>query len=171
MKHQINFRASDLTIRQLEALMRSWGTSQTETLTVVIDRIYQQEIATMTTITATSQQDAIDKLAAAGIAVTTPPHAREFTVTQGNRSVDVVRTDVSEWAGLDLGLLDAGGSVLWMVEGVDPADVSDVSEYLDSYIDTMRSNDEQVCAYEWEQIREATEYAAAKRQLTEWHAG
>jgi hypothetical protein len=52
MKQQINFRASDLTARQLDALMQSWGTSQTETLTVVIDRIYQQEIAAMTTATA-----------------------------------------------------------------------------------------------------------------------
>jgi uracil phosphoribosyltransferase len=49
MKQQINFRASDLTSRQLDALMQHWGTSQTETLTVVIDRIYQQEIPTMTT--------------------------------------------------------------------------------------------------------------------------
>ena len=43
MKQQINFRASDLTTQQLEQLMDRWGTSQTETLTVVIDRIYQQE--------------------------------------------------------------------------------------------------------------------------------
>jgi len=43
MKQQINFRASDLTAHQIESLMSKWGTSQTETLTVVIDRIYQQE--------------------------------------------------------------------------------------------------------------------------------
>lgn len=43
MKQQINFRASALTTKQLEWLMSEWGTSQTETLTVVIDRIYQQE--------------------------------------------------------------------------------------------------------------------------------
>ena len=47
MKQQINFRASDLTTRQLEALMQFWGTSQTETLTVVIDRVYKQEKRTM----------------------------------------------------------------------------------------------------------------------------
>jgi hypothetical protein len=51
MKQQINFRASDLTARQLEALMQLWGTSQTETLTVVIDRMYQQETRIMTTET------------------------------------------------------------------------------------------------------------------------
>lgn len=47
MKQQINFRASDLTASQLDALMQHWGTSQTETLTVVIDRMYQQEQRTM----------------------------------------------------------------------------------------------------------------------------
>ena len=43
MKQQINFRASELTARQLEWLMERWGTSQTETLTVAIDRIYKEE--------------------------------------------------------------------------------------------------------------------------------
>mgnify|MGYP001564126867 CR=1 FL=1 len=42
-KAQINFRASDLTGRQLETLTALWGTSQTETISVAIDRIYQQE--------------------------------------------------------------------------------------------------------------------------------
>lgn len=51
MKQQINFRASDLTAQQLDWLMSRWGTSQTETLTVVVDRIYQQEIVNMTTET------------------------------------------------------------------------------------------------------------------------
>ena len=45
MKKQINIRASDLTARQLDHLMRRWGTSQTETLTLVIDRIFRQETA------------------------------------------------------------------------------------------------------------------------------
>lgn len=49
MKQQINFRASTLTTKQLEWLMSEWGTSQTETLTVVIDRIYDQENVTMKT--------------------------------------------------------------------------------------------------------------------------
>jgi hypothetical protein len=43
VKQQINFRASDLTARQLEWLMARWGTSQTETVTVVLDRVYRQE--------------------------------------------------------------------------------------------------------------------------------
>lgn len=45
MKKQINFRASDLTARQLEELAQLWGTSQTETITVAIDRVYRQEMA------------------------------------------------------------------------------------------------------------------------------
>ena len=43
MKQQINFRASDLTAQQLDWLMSKWGTSQTETMTVVVDRVYRQE--------------------------------------------------------------------------------------------------------------------------------
>lgn len=44
-KAQINFRASDLTREQLDWLQLWWGTSQTETLTVAIDRVYQAERA------------------------------------------------------------------------------------------------------------------------------
>lgn len=43
MKAQINFRASDLTERQLTALEERWGTSRTETLTIVIDRVFREE--------------------------------------------------------------------------------------------------------------------------------
>jgi len=42
-KTQINFRASDLTREQLDWLQERWGTSQTETVTVAIDRVYQAE--------------------------------------------------------------------------------------------------------------------------------
>lgn len=42
-KKQINIRASDLTLKQLEELMKRWGTSQTETLTVIIDRAHREE--------------------------------------------------------------------------------------------------------------------------------
>lgn len=45
MKTQINFRASQLTASQIEQLMGWWGTSQTETITVVVDRIYREEHA------------------------------------------------------------------------------------------------------------------------------
>lgn len=45
MKQQINFRASDLTTRQLDELSSWWGASQTETVTVAIDRIHRQEQA------------------------------------------------------------------------------------------------------------------------------
>ena len=54
MKRQINFRASDLTARQLSELAARWGTSQTETVTVCIDRAWQQE------------QELASRLAAAG---------------------------------------------------------------------------------------------------------
>lgn len=49
-KQQLNARISDLTRRQLDELIERWGTTQTETLTVIIDRMYQQE-TTMTTAT------------------------------------------------------------------------------------------------------------------------
>lgn len=47
-KQQLNARVSDLTRRQLDELGKRWGTTQTETLTVIIDRIYQKELTTMT---------------------------------------------------------------------------------------------------------------------------
>ena len=43
MKAQINFRASTLTATQLEQLMEWWGTSQTETITILVDRAYQAQ--------------------------------------------------------------------------------------------------------------------------------
>lgn len=50
-KQQVNARISDLTRRQLDELGKRWGTTQTETLTVIIDRMYQQETQTMTSNT------------------------------------------------------------------------------------------------------------------------
>lgn len=44
-KAQINFRASALTRGQLDWLQERWGASQTETVTVAIDRVYQAERA------------------------------------------------------------------------------------------------------------------------------
>ena len=43
-KKQISLRISDLTARQLEELAERWGTTQTETITVVVDRVYRQEM-------------------------------------------------------------------------------------------------------------------------------
>lgn len=43
-KEQLNARISALTRRQLDELGERWGTTQTETLTVIIDRMYQQEM-------------------------------------------------------------------------------------------------------------------------------
>lgn len=46
-KEQLNARVSNLTRRQLDELSERWGTTQTETLTVIIDRMYQQETKAM----------------------------------------------------------------------------------------------------------------------------
>lgn len=43
MKTQINIRASTLTERQLASLAARWGTTITETVTVLIDRAYREE--------------------------------------------------------------------------------------------------------------------------------
>ena len=40
-----SFRLSALTVRQLDWLMGQWGTSKTEALTLLVDRVYQQERA------------------------------------------------------------------------------------------------------------------------------
>lgn len=47
MKSQINVRASALLQKQLDALTETLGTSITETISIAIDRMYQQEIKTM----------------------------------------------------------------------------------------------------------------------------
>lgn len=44
MKKQLNLRVSALTLLQLQKLQEAWGTSQTETITLIIDRAYQQEL-------------------------------------------------------------------------------------------------------------------------------
>lgn len=46
MKSQVNIRASALLQRQLEELTTHLGTSITETISLAIDRMYQQEINT-----------------------------------------------------------------------------------------------------------------------------
>ena len=48
MKSQINIRASALTQRQLAELTAHLGTSITETITLAISNLYQQETKTMT---------------------------------------------------------------------------------------------------------------------------
>jgi len=42
-KQTKSYRISDLTRSQLEQLAEAWGTSLTETLTLIIDRAYQEE--------------------------------------------------------------------------------------------------------------------------------
>lgn len=43
MKAQLNIRVSDLTRHQLAELGRLWGTTQSETLSIIVDRAYQQQ--------------------------------------------------------------------------------------------------------------------------------
>lgn len=43
MKKQVNLRMSGQAHEQLRSLMQQWGMSQTETLTVIIDRAFQAE--------------------------------------------------------------------------------------------------------------------------------
>lgn len=49
-KKQLNLRISDLAHWQIDQLVKWWGTSQTEALSIIIDRIYQQELERRTTI-------------------------------------------------------------------------------------------------------------------------
>lgn len=56
-KEQLNARVSALTRRQLDELGERWGTTQTETLTVIIDRMYKQEITTMSINEYTKKQN------------------------------------------------------------------------------------------------------------------
>lgn len=42
-KQQLNLRVSTLTLDQIEALVKLWGVSKTELITVLIDRAYQAE--------------------------------------------------------------------------------------------------------------------------------
>lgn len=43
MKQQLNIRASALTIGQLNWLAARWGTNQTETVGIAVDRAYREE--------------------------------------------------------------------------------------------------------------------------------
>lgn len=56
VKRQINIRASALMASQLAWLADRWGATQTEALTVCIDRIYRQEQATLIEQIVTGQQ-------------------------------------------------------------------------------------------------------------------
>jgi hypothetical protein len=42
-KQQLNLRVSDLTTHQLKQLMEWWGTSKTETITLIISQAYNLE--------------------------------------------------------------------------------------------------------------------------------
>lgn len=50
VKQQLNMRVSDLTRSQLHELAERWGMTITEALSVIVDRIYQQESCSKETI-------------------------------------------------------------------------------------------------------------------------
>ena len=43
MKIAVSYRLSDLALRQLQELSERWGMTKTETLSVILDRVYRQE--------------------------------------------------------------------------------------------------------------------------------
>lgn len=43
-KIAVSYRLSDLTLRQLQELSERWGMTKTETLSVILDRVYRQEM-------------------------------------------------------------------------------------------------------------------------------
>ena len=116
-------------------------------------------------------------LRAQGIPATNLPNARQFSVTYGVNSADVIRTDISEYANIDLDLADPSGSVLWMVENVDPDDVDDIKAYLDNQLIIMADvaagaeEDSPLLNLTQDQIEETYDYQAALRALTAWKAG
>lgn len=116
-------------------------------------------------------------LRAQGIPATNLPFVRQFSVTHGVNSADVIRTDISEYANIDLDLADPSGSVLWMVEGVDPGGVDDIKAYLDNQLIIMADvaagaeEDSPLLNLTQDQIEETYDYQAALRALTAWKAG
>ena len=51
-KQLTNFRASTLTLGQLDKLAEKWGTDRTETVTIAVDRVYREEEARGTAMSA-----------------------------------------------------------------------------------------------------------------------
>ena len=56
-KQQLNLRVSDLTTHQIKQLIEWWGTSKTETITLIIDRIYKEEHSKWPTKTSAKDND------------------------------------------------------------------------------------------------------------------
>ena len=115
-------------------------------------------------------------LRARGIPATNLPNTRQFSVSYGANSADVIRTDISEYANIDLDLADPSGSVLWMVEGIDPDDVDDIKAYLDNQLIIMADvaagaeEESPLLNLTQDQIEETYDYQAALRALTAWKA-
>lgn len=77
MKGQINIRASVLLQRQLDELTDKLGTSITETVSIAIDRMYQQEIKTMNTYSTGNTDLTLEDMQAAWFANTANDSHRE----------------------------------------------------------------------------------------------
>lgn len=86
--------------------------------------------------------------------------------TIGGNSADVVRTDVGEYANIDLDLTDPSGSVLWMVEGVEPKDLEVMADVAAGALE-----DSPLLDLTQEQIEQTHDYQAALRALMAWKAG
>lgn len=67
MKIAVSYRLSALTLRQLQELSERWGMTKTETISVIVDRAYRQEVLNMRTVTVRNEQELRDALTAAGL--------------------------------------------------------------------------------------------------------
>jgi len=66
-KKQKNFKVSNLTDFEFTELARRWNTSNTETLTIIVDRVYRAEFAvdgqlpTLSELAATVNEDRLEE--------------------------------------------------------------------------------------------------------------
>lgn len=84
-KQSKSYRVSNLTRQQLEELAKWWGTSLTETLTLIIDRAYTQERnKRMETIAQMTAEEIEEQL-------------RQLEITDGNEEVEHPDTQFSDY--------------------------------------------------------------------------
>lgn len=115
MKKSTHVRLSDLTVRQLAALVAATGNTQTEIIEKAIDRLHQQEINTMTSTELHYQNGqavsiADDRLAnIARLANVTYEQAREFITAdwdEGDEHVNWILTasdnEIASWIAAGL---------------------------------------------------------------------
>jgi hypothetical protein len=123
-KAQLNLRVSDLTRRQLDELSQRWGTTQTETLTVIIDRIYREEIPTMHTRSTTrsfspQNTDGIDDLMSGD---KTSATTLKFVAQSGTAWYETI--DADDVASHVESVVITHGDIERVEKLTDPADIS-----------------------------------------------